>query len=575
MVHLHSGNASDYTDAELADMARDPYELTPRYARGVVYFICIVIAGFAILRGILAARASKRFASLTQSNGYRKATSAARYLSSKQHQALGYRFPTLGVGLLLLAFFAFIMLWTFVTQPYYRARWNVGSPPLAMRTGFMALGCFPFIFAFGSKSNLVTFVTGHSHEKLQVYHQFISHLFLVLSLLHTFPFVIQGMREVKPGFEPLTQLEWSWHIAHKVYYWSGTALLVILVWLCWFSLPVIRNRSYELFKYLHIVSALLFTAFFFIHCNKLLGSWDYLWATVIIYAVSVVARFGYMFLDNARGMPEAAFEILPAGMVKLRVRFDAQLHWKPGQHYFFHFLSVMPFQSHPFTVASIPRNDHAISQELVILIREASGVTQRLARYLATKDSGKMSLYLDGPFGGIPGDLSIYEHVILFAGGTGVTFVVPLLQDLVCKMNKEGEKSCVCKSVEVVWSVRDEPAVSWMSAELGQAIADAPTGSVNVRVHLTGEDNRDDTASDPEKGNSATPSFPSPSYGRADVKSVIRQASDENRTMGVAVCGPESLVFDVRNGVADVQKDIALGKSGCHEVFLHTEEYSW
>jgi hypothetical protein len=31
----------------------------------------------------------------------------------------------------------------------------------------MALGVFPFILAFGAKWNLVTFVTGYSHEKLQ------------------------------------------------------------------------------------------------------------------------------------------------------------------------------------------------------------------------------------------------------------------------------------------------------------------------------------------------------------------------------------------------------------------------
>lgn len=37
-----------------------------------------------------------------------------------------------------------------------------------MRTGMFALGCFPFILAFGAKWNLVTFVTGYSHEKLQV-----------------------------------------------------------------------------------------------------------------------------------------------------------------------------------------------------------------------------------------------------------------------------------------------------------------------------------------------------------------------------------------------------------------------
>jgi hypothetical protein len=32
---------------------------------------------------------------------------------------------------------------------------------------------------------------------------------------HTFPFVIAGMREIKPDTGGLTQLEWSWHVAHK------------------------------------------------------------------------------------------------------------------------------------------------------------------------------------------------------------------------------------------------------------------------------------------------------------------------------------------------------------------------
>ena len=42
-----------------------------------------------------------------------------------------------------------------------------------------------------------------------------------LSLLHTFPFVVQGTREIRPntdGRNPnhLSQLEWSWHVKHSV-----------------------------------------------------------------------------------------------------------------------------------------------------------------------------------------------------------------------------------------------------------------------------------------------------------------------------------------------------------------------
>lgn len=79
-------------------------------------------------------------------------------------------------------------------------------------------------------------------------------------------------REIRPNLDGLnphnySQIHYSWFVSHKVYYWSGTAALICLAWLCWASLPPIRNRFYEVFKLLHIISAILFSAFFYIHCN--------------------------------------------------------------------------------------------------------------------------------------------------------------------------------------------------------------------------------------------------------------------------------------------------------------------
>ena len=132
----------------------------------------------------------------------------------------------------------------------------------------------------------------------------------------------------------------------RVYYWSGTALLVLLAWLCWASLPVFRKRYYEAFKWLHVISAIMFTGFFFIHCNKLLGSWDYLYATVAIWAISVLGRFVYMFINNGAEIPRAHFEVLGAGMVKLKISANPVENWRPGQHYFLNFPTCQPFQSY-------------------------------------------------------------------------------------------------------------------------------------------------------------------------------------------------------------------------------------
>ncbi|KAF9266053.1 hypothetical protein L218DRAFT_942341 [Marasmius fiardii PR-910] len=583
---------SGFTQAEMEETKIDPYEETPKYARGVVYFVCAVIVLSAASRSVLALR--RRFARIyTRSSVYRKSTAAGRFLASKQQRLFGYHFPTLGVTLLILAFFAFTMIWTWATLPYYRSRWNVGGSPLAMRSGFMALACFPFIFAFASKWNFVTFITGHSHEKLQVYHQFMSHIFLILSFIHSFPWLVQGMKEVKPGFEPLTQIEWSWHVAHKVYYWTGAALLIILAWLCWASLPSIRNRYYETFKYLHVISAILFTVFFFIHCNKLLGSWEYLYATVVIYGASAICRFGWMLYSNTTGMPTATLELMPAGIMKLRIRCNPLETWKPGQHYFIHFATLMPFQSHPFTISNIPQVEGGEDrpQELVVLIRQANGFTKKLARYLVRKveaqgetkkvTSMTIPLLLDGPYGGVSQDLSIYEHVLLVAGGTGITFVMPVLQDLIRKMNINPSLT-VCKSVQMLWSVRAQESISWMINELQEAVKVAPPGSITIKIHVTG-DEMNNSSNDlessevkeaPESSNvDASPALSYPLFGRADIPSVVRAAG--MGTLGIAACGPQSLLYDVRNAVASLQKDILLSESGCVEVYLHSEEYGW
>jgi NAD(P)H-flavin reductase len=69
---------------------------------------------------------------------------------------------------------------------------------------------------------------------------------------------------------------------------------------------------------------------------------------------------------------------------------------------------------------------------------------------------------LDGPYGetGV-NKLRAYDSVLLLAGGTGITFIAPLLADLVHAMKlKDGP----CKKVDVFWTVKsygeDPPALA-------------------------------------------------------------------------------------------------------------------
>ena len=131
-------------------------------------------------------------------------------------------------------------------------------------------------------------------------------------------------------------------------------MIAMLGWLCWLSASSLRRHYYETFKYLHVLCALIFIPFFVLHCNRLLNSWPYIFATCAIYVAAAALRFGWMFWTNARGgLPRASFEVLPAGMLKLRIVLAPAQRWRPGQHYFFHFLTVSPFQSYVSLPCSI------------------------------------------------------------------------------------------------------------------------------------------------------------------------------------------------------------------------------
>ncbi|BGP43865.1 hypothetical protein JCM10449v2_007922 [Rhodotorula kratochvilovae] len=597
---------SDFAPSEMAEMTVDPYEETPKYTKAAIYFIC---AGIALLGlgNLFTYFLRTRFGSrLTRSKAYRRSVAFYRWVETSQPKAVGWiRFPTSGVIFVIVLFWLFIGIWTFAQMPYYRSRWNVGSPPLAMRTGMFALGCFPFIFAFGAKWNIVGFIVGCSHEKLQVFHQWLSHLFLILSLLHTFPFVVQGTHEIRPNTDGLnphgySQLYYSWHVSHKVYYWSGVAALVPLLWLCWGSFTPIRNRAYEVFKWMHIVSAILFSAFFYIHCNALLTSWRYIWATAAIYLTSVVIRFGLLFVRNGRHVARGRIEALADDAVRVTIRlpYGSGHSWTAGQHYFVNFVKVRPFESHPYTVANAPRNDPSSTASpdrlvLVFRINATSGLGPRLFS-LASSSSPTTPVLLDGPYGGLAAsnrDFGRHDVLVLLAGGAGMTFCTAVLEEICGRVLRE-EGGVRVKKIEVLWAVRNEDAKTWFDAQIHRATEHMPDGSVSCHLFVTGSgangelsdeklDKEDPSALSSDAASLAASLVPwQKQHLRPSLPALLAErfdAASSGSSIGIASCGPASFTTDVRRAVAARQKALAFGLAGdgVSEVELHTEEFEW
>lgn len=142
----------------------------------------------------------------------------------------------------------------------------------------------PFDSILATKANLITLVTGVSHEKLQVFHRWFSYAMFILALLHTFPFIVYNIK--------MGTMVSAWK--GSIFYWSGVAALIPQAWLTfasasplryasetlsrWFACvadesSLCRNKYYEFFKIMHFVAALLFVFFLFLHCDYTLTSW--------------------------------------------------------------------------------------------------------------------------------------------------------------------------------------------------------------------------------------------------------------------------------------------------------------
>jgi hypothetical protein len=113
--------------------------------------------------------------------------------------------PSLGVCVIVVLAFILGMLYTFLPQPLFWQSIQFGSPPVAIRSGMMAVALMPWVVGLSMKANLVTFITGIGHERLNVLHRWTAYLILVLSIIHTVPFYVtpvweKGARHVFESF---------------------------------------------------------------------------------------------------------------------------------------------------------------------------------------------------------------------------------------------------------------------------------------------------------------------------------------------------------------------------------------
>lgn len=248
---------------------------------------------------------------------------------------------------------------------------------------------------------------------------------------------------------------------------------------------------YELFVALHVPVAIVFLAMLFWHCKNYLTSWTYLWATTAIWMVSYVFRLFYLNWTNPWRMSwligeEAAVTLMPENALKITI--PTQMKWKSGQYVYLRMPGISVFENHPFTIASLCSDDFPSGygeeyRDMVLVFRPFGGFTQKVLN--SALEHGPWHTYrafIDGPYGGMTRSMDAFDHVVLFAGGSGITAIVSQLLDLIKRM-RDGK--AITKTVHVVWALKRPETMEWFKEELRICREFAPPDTVRCQFFIT------------------------------------------------------------------------------------------
>ena len=181
----------------------------------------------------------------------------------------------------------------------------------------------------------------------------------------------------------------------------------------------------------------------------------YIWVAIGFWAFDRVCRvIRLVFINSGRSTPiKAIIEHVSDDAVRITIP-NRRINWSAGQHVFLTLpgISTLPFESHPFTIASIrePTAEGQKNQPLVFIIRAENGFTRHLYNHAVSNPGKPVTLLVDGPYGRPPA-VNTFSSVVLLTGGSGVSFTLPLLLDIISSVRRN---ESTVRRVLFVWSVR-------------------------------------------------------------------------------------------------------------------------
>lgn len=170
------------------------------------------------------------------------------------------------------------------------------------------------------------------------------------------------------------------------------------------------------------------------------------------------------------------------------VRLDytqPQSPWKIGQHFYLCFTKASVWQSHPFTPLNMPVEKNGMVSHSYIF-RAKGGETRKVANMAAVHSAKSENepfttpVVMQGPYGeNLIETLTPDVNVLCVAGGTGITYVLPVIQWL------SQQPTSLNRKISLVWAVRRSQDVDWVRQELNAVLSTVAQSLIEIAIHVT------------------------------------------------------------------------------------------
>lgn len=360
-----------------------------------------------------------------------------------------------------------------------------------------------------------------------------------------------------------------------------------------FSFRPVREKAYETFLVLHILLAAATLILMYYHVMDF-GYLAWVWACVGLWAFDRFVRLFRIALLSYRTLGEENTVARMTGtgdLIRVSVLATGPFKPKPGQYYFLYEpLSLTPWENHPFTLASWSTTSRGT--ELEFLVAPLKGWTRRLQRRINRANGpASMRLLLEGPYGH-EADLAGFEHVLLVAGGSGITGILPYIFAL-----GQSERK---RRIHLVWAAR---TAEYSADVMENELAPEKRGHVSVQLHFTRDagtpaelvrvisrpggitppaksDKDDQSSLDATDGASTDAKAPSGlviQTHRPEMRTVLANAVADvvgGERLAVLVCGPFAMCDDLRQAVVDTYGD-GPGQLPAAQLSYFEEAFGW